>query len=263
VSARGFSMFTEAGGDMLADLAGFFIGNPAPAPFGGPVNAAPPGCSTPRVGYAGVPVGPIIWGSSRAAVATLQGRLAQLGFWNAGADGGYGLTTVQAVMAFQKWKGLPATTVVDTATAVALNVQFCRPAAGTATGTLLEVDKTKQIAYVIQNGQMKYIFNVSTGNGKTYDEEDQKNAGRRSIGIALTPSGTFRTYRETDDPRYASDLGTLYRPKFVVGGIAVHGARSVPNYPASHGCIRVANPVMDLIWGDDLLPLRSTVWIHD
>ena len=125
-------------------------------------------------------------------------------------------------------------------------------------GTLLEVDKTKQIAYVIQNGGMKYIFNVSTGNGRTYDEEDQKNAGRRSIGIALTPNGTFRTYRETDDPRYASDLGTLYRPKFVVGGIAMHGARNVPNYPASHGCIRVANPVMDLIWGADLLPLRST-----
>jgi peptidoglycan hydrolase-like protein with peptidoglycan-binding domain len=263
VSARGFSMFTQAGGDMLADLAGYFIGSPAPAPFGGPVNAPPPRCTTPTVGYAGAPVGPIVWGSSRAAVATLQGRLLQLGFWNAGMDGGYGLTTVQAVMAFQKWRGLPATTIVDTATAAALNLQFCRPAAGTTTGTLLEVDKTKQIAYVIQNGQMKYIFNVSTGNGKTYDEEDQKNAGRRSIGIALTPTGIFRTYRETDDPRYASDLGTLYRPKFVVGGIAVHGARSVPNYPASHGCIRVVNPVMDLIWGENLLPLRSTVWIHD
>ena len=79
-------MFTQAGGDMLADLAGYFIGAAAPAPFGGPVNAPPPGCSTPRVGYAGAPVGPIIWGSSRAAVATLQGRLAQLGFWNAGAE---------------------------------------------------------------------------------------------------------------------------------------------------------------------------------
>ena len=39
VSTRGFSMFTQAGGDMLADLAGYFIGNPAPGPFGGPVNA--------------------------------------------------------------------------------------------------------------------------------------------------------------------------------------------------------------------------------
>ncbi len=263
VSQRGFSMFTQGGGDLIADLAGYFLGSPSAPAFGGPLNSSPPPCPTPRAGYAEVPVGPIIFGSSRAAVAALQRRLLELGFWNAGADGGYGLTTVQAVMAFQKWRGLPATTVVDEATAAALNVQYCRPGAGTRTGTLLEVDKTRQIAYVVQNGQTRYIFNVSTGNGKTYDEEDQKNAGRRSIGIALTPTGTFRTYRETDDPRYASDLGTLYRPKFVVGGIAVHGARSVPNYPASHGCIRVANPVMDLIWGENLLPLRSTVWIHD
>ena len=263
VSARGFSMFTQAGGDMLADLAGYFLGSPSSATFAAPLNAPSATCVTPKVGYPGVPVGPIVMGSSRAAVATLQGRLLALGFWTAGADGGYGLTTVQAVMAFQKWKGLSATTVVDVATATALNMQICRPGARTTTGTVFEIDKSKQIAYVVENGQTRYIFNVSTGNGESYDEEDQKNAGARSIGIALTPTGTFRTYRETDVARYESDLGTLYRPKFVVGGIAVHGARSVPNYPASHGCIRVVNPVMDLIWGENLLPLRSTVWIRD
>jgi len=263
VSTRGFSMFTEAGGDMIADLAGYFLGGPSTAPFGAPVNAPSTSCTTPKVGYARVPVGPIIRGSSGAAVAALQNRLLELGFWNAGADGGYGLTTVQSVMAFQKWRGLPATTVVDTATAIALNTQVCRPGARTTTGTVFEVDKGRQIAFVVQNGQTKYIFNVSTGNGKSYDEEDQKNAGSRVIGIATTPVGTFRTYRESDVARYEGDLGTLYRPKFVVGGVAVHGARSVPNYPASHGCIRVVNPVMDLIWGQNLLPLRSTVWIHD
>ena len=124
------------------------------------------------------------------------------------------------------------------------------------------MDKGKQIAYVIQDGQMKYIFNVSTGNGQSYDEADQ-NGGNRVIGVAVTPTGTFRTYREHDVSRYEGDLGSLYRPKFVIGGVAVHGAPRVPNYPASHGCIRVANPVMDLIWGENLLPLRSTVWIHD
>ena len=125
------------------------------------------------------------------------------------------------------------------------------------------VDKTKQIAYVVRGGAVQYVFNVSTGNGKSYDEEDQKAAGRRVIGVALTPSGTFRTYREHDVARYEGDLGSLYRPKFIIGGVAVHGAPRVPNYPASHGCVRVANPVMDLIWGQNLLPLRSTVWIHD
>jgi lipoprotein-anchoring transpeptidase ErfK/SrfK len=165
-------------------------------------------------------------------------------------------------MAFQKWKGLPATTVVDTATAIALNTERCFPAAG-RTGDFFEVDKAKQIAFVVRGGKVQHVFNVSTGNGKSYDEEDQKNAGTRVIGVAITPTGTFRTYREHDTPRYEGDLGTLYRPKFVIGGVAVHGAPRVPNYPASHGCIRVANPVMDLIWGQNLLPLRSTVWIHD
>jgi lipoprotein-anchoring transpeptidase ErfK/SrfK len=222
-----------------------------------------PTCSTPAVGFATSPVGPIIPGSSRAAVADLQNRLTALGFWVQAADGVYGLTTTQAVMAFQKWSGLPATTVVDNATAAALNTQFCRPAAGRDSGTLLEVDKGKQIAYLIQNGQLKYIWNVSTGNGKSYDEEDQKAAGNRVIGVAITPTGTFRTYRQSDVVRYEGDLGSLYRPKFIVGGVAIHGAPKVPNFPASHGCVRVVNPVMDLIWGQDLLPLGSTVWIHD
>ncbi len=262
VSTRGFSMFTEPGGHLLADLAGYFVGTPANAPFGPRANPPAPTCATQLVGEPGMAVGPIVNGSSRTAVAALQNRLAALGFWNAGADGGYGLTTTQAVMAFQKWRGLPATTVVDTATAIALNTEMCRPAAG-RTGDLLEVDKSKQIAFVVRDGKVQYVFNVSTGNGKSYDEVDQKSAGRRVIGIALTPSGTFRTYREHDTARYEGDLGTLYRPKFVVGGIAVHGSPSIPNYPASHGCIRVANPVMDLIWRQNLLPLRSTVWIHD
>ena len=261
VSSRGFSMFTEAGGALLADLAGYYLGTPAPAPFGPPTNAASPSCATTNLGFPGSPVGPIIFGSSKSAVRDLQNRLLALGFWNAG-DGGYGLSTTQAVMAFQKWRGLPATTVVDNATAIALNTQLCRPAAGRSSGNLLEVDKSKQIAYVIQNGQLKYIFNVSTGNGRSYDEVD-RNGGNRVIGIALTPSGTFNTYREHDVVRYEGDLGSLYRPKFIIGGVAIHGSPSIPNYPASHGCVRVANPVMDLIWNENLLPLRSSVWIHD
>ncbi len=262
VSTRGFSMFTQPGGHLIADLAGYFIGAPAAAPFGAPASPGVATCTTQTVGTASSPVGPIIWGSSRNSVATLQSRLLALGFWNAGPDGGYGLSTVQAVMAFQKWKGLPATTVVDAATAIALNTESCRPGAGRS-GDLFEVDKTKQIAFVVRGGQVQYVFNVSTGNGKSYDEEDQKAAGGRVIGLATTPVGTFRTYRESDVVRYEGQLGSLYRPKFVIGGIAVHGAPKVPNYPASHGCVRVANPVMDLIWGQNLLPLRSTVWIHD
>jgi outer membrane biosynthesis protein TonB len=54
------------------------------------------------------PAGPFraVGGSGGADTAAIQGRLLQLGFWLSGADGGYGLTTTQAVMAFQKYAGL-------------------------------------------------------------------------------------------------------------------------------------------------------------
>ncbi len=261
VSARGFDVFTEGGGQLIADLAGYFLGSPRPAPHGVRTNTnpVPNGC----LGFPALGIGRIVNGSSPDAVRRVQQRLLELGFWHLGVDGGYGLTTSQAVMAFQKWKGLPATSVVDDATAIALTTTWCRPTPGRASGDFFEVDKGRQIAMVVRGGTVVWVFNVSTGNGESYDEEDQKNAGARVIGIAVTPTGEFRTYREHDVPRYEGNLGTLYRPKFVVGGVAVHGARNVPNYPASHGCIRVVNPVMDLIWSQNLLPLRSRVWIHD
>ena len=34
-------------------------------------------------------------------------------------------------------------------------------------------------------------------------------------------------------------LGDLYNPLYFNGGIAFHGAYSVPGYPASHGCVRI------------------------
>jgi hypothetical protein len=261
VSSRGFDVFTYGGGHALADVAGYYVGAPAPAPFGGPSNVDP----TPLfcAGFPAAPTRAIVPGSSPDATARVQHRLLQLGFWHLGVDGGYGTSTAQAVMAFQKWARLPATARVDEATATALNLTLCRPTAGRSTGDYFEVDKGRQIAHVVRAGQVVWTFNVSTGNGESYDEEDQKNAGARVIGVAVTPSGDFRVYREADIARYEGSLGTLYRPKFFSGGVAVHGAKNVPNYPASHGCVRVVNPVMDLIWAQGYLPLGARVWVHD
>ena len=260
-SSRGFDVFTEGGGQLIADISGWYIGSPQAATHAASskvVQATTTGC----VGVATWPVGPIRTGSGLDAVKRLQYRLLELGFWNAGIDGQYGLSTKQAVMAFQKWTGLTATSVVDATTAAFLNTTQCKPVAGRTTGDFFEVDKAKQIAFVVRDGKVVYTFNVSTGNGKDYDEEDQRSGGR-ATGVAITPVGNFRIYKERDEKVYEGTLGSLYRPKFVVGGIAVHGSRSIPAYPASHGCIRVANPVMDLIWLENLLPQGAKVWIHD
>jgi hypothetical protein len=261
VSSRGFDVFAEGGGQLIADISGWYVGIPQTASYAvrsKVVQATTSGC----VGVAAWPVGPIRTGSGPDAVKRLQLRLLELGFWNSGTDGEYGLSTKQAVMAFQKWTGLAATSVTDATTAAYLNTTQCKPVAGRTTGDFFEVDKAKQIAFVVRDGKVVYAFNVSTGNGKDYDEEDQRSGGRVT-GVAVTPVGDFKIYKERDEKVYEGNLGSLYRPKFVVGGIAVHGSRSIPAYPASHGCIRVANPVMDLIWFENLLPKGAKVWIHD
>ncbi|HEX6659405.1 MAG TPA: L,D-transpeptidase [Ilumatobacter sp.] len=42
----------------------------------------------------------------------------------------------------------------------------------------------------------------------------------------------------------------------------MHGSSSVPNYPASHGCVRVTPQAMDFIWDAGLMPMSIPVWVH-
>lgn len=260
VSARGFEVFALQGGNVIADVAGYYLGTPAPAPFAKSTNTNPTGAGC--VGYPTAPVGEIVLGSSRADVSRAQQRLLDLGFWVNGTDGTYGLTTSQAVMAFQKWAGLPRTTVIDERTAQLLNTTLCKPTPGVTSGDLIEIDKGRQIMFIIRGGKTVWVVNVSTGGNYFYTATDKK-TGEKIEDTAITPNGDFRVYRVHDDPRYEGSLGTLYRPRFIVGGVAVHGYSSVPNYPASHGCIRVTNQAMDMIWGTNAMPMRSRVLIHD
>jgi lipoprotein-anchoring transpeptidase ErfK/SrfK len=201
--------------------------------------------------------------SSGQETARIQVRLLELGFWLDGVDGSYGLTTSQAVMAFEKYMGFDADGSVDQRTADALGAMTQRPIARADSGTLVEVDKAKQLLYFVIDGRTEWILNTSTGNGEEYTEFDQNTPGEVITGVSLTPSGLHRVNRERPDGWWEGDLGRIYRPKYFVGGVAVHGSNSIPNYPASHGCVRVSLPAMDWIWESGILPLRTPVWVHD
>ena len=164
-------------------------------------------------------------------------------------------------MAYQKFNNIAGKTGnVDSTTAAKLSYPNCRVSAGTTSGDLFEVDKGRQMAFIIRGGKSVWALNVSTGGGYFYEDESN---GQKFIDQAITDNGNFNVYRVSDTPRYEGTLGTMYRPRFVVRGIAVHGAPNVPNYPASHGCIRVSNPAMDMIWAQNFLPMGSRVWIHE
>jgi lipoprotein-anchoring transpeptidase ErfK/SrfK len=56
-------------------------------------------------------------------------------------------------------------------------------------------------------------------------------------------------------------LGELYRPAyFRSDGYAIHGSNSVPNYPASHGCVRITVPSADRMWNRFVYGM--SVWLY-
>ena len=202
--------------------------------------------------------------SNGAEAARIQERLLELGFWLQSTDGEYGLTTRQAVMAFQKYMGFDDPDgSVDDQTAQALSLETVRPHARANSGTLVEVDKGKQLLYFVIDGMTEWVLNASTGNGEAYTEEDQNTPGETISGVSLTPSGLHEVNRQRAEGWWEGDLGRIYRPKYFVGGVAVHGSGSIPNYPASHGCVRVSVPAMDWIWETGIMPLDTSVWVHD
>ena len=207
---------------------------------------------------------PALGTSDGAETARLQDRLMELGFWVQGTDGDYGLTTRQAVMAFEKYMGFDNPDgKLDEQTAAAISNMDLRPVARANSGTLVEVDKAKQLLFFVVDGRTEFILNTSTGNGEPYEEPDQNTPGEIQRGISLTPSGLHGVNRERPEGWWEGDLGEIYRPKYFVGGVAVHGSNSIPNYPASHGCVRVSVPAMDWIWETGIMPLETPVWVHD
>lgn len=192
----------------------------------------------------------------------VQIRLLELGFWLNGVTGRYGLTTRQALFAFQKWAGLKRTGEVDRATAEALTNATHRAHASIADGTLVEIDESKQLFFLISEGRTMWVLNTSTGTGEPYSAWSRDRPGTLDYSTAVTPNGVFTVYRQKRSGWWWGDLGKIYRPKYFSGGVAIHGMDIVPPQPASHGCVRLSLPAMDFIWDNDLLPLGSTVWVH-
>jgi lipoprotein-anchoring transpeptidase ErfK/SrfK len=114
----------------------------------------------------------------------------------------------------------------------------------------------------VQDGKTLWALNTSTGSGIPYSATNHNDPTKIETGDAQTPDGLFQTNRERPEGWWEGDLGRIYRPKYFNGGIAIHGMTSVPNHPASHGCVRVSTMAMDYIWANNLIPLHTTVWVH-
>lgn len=194
-------------------------------------------------------------GAKGAAVLALQQRLTELGYWNGRADSKFGSTTQQAVYAVQKAAGLTRDGVVGPKTQQALDAGV-RPTARSKAGTghVVEINLAEQLLMFVDDGRVTQVLNTATGSNRHYEQDGQ-------TFLADTPPGRFRVGRQIDGWRHAP-LGLLWRPKYFNGGIAVHGAASVPPYPASHGCARVSIAAMNWIWTGNMIPIKTRVWVY-
>jgi L,D-transpeptidase catalytic domain/Putative peptidoglycan binding domain len=157
-------------------------------------------------------------------------------------DGEFGSKTLMAVWVFQKIAGLAAdgrvTPEVWQAMVGAGDPPSLRP---DGPPDRVEIDLARQAMYVYEAGGLWLVTDVSSVSGVA-------NCENGSCGDAVTPTGTFDVYRRIDGWR-ESPLGMLYNPPYFTGGFAFHGAPSVPDHPASHGCVRVPMHVAEYLPG--------------
>nr|MDT0659023.1 L,D-transpeptidase family protein [Micromonospora sp. DSM 115978] len=236
----------------------------APVPSGAPPSSdtttpaspAPPAATSPAPPPTPTPSPTPEWprlGAKGAEVKALQQRLAELGYWNGSADGTFGSLTQQAVFALQKSAGIGRDGVVGPKTEKVLD-QGVRPKPKSRSGYVVEIDLDRQVLMLVDGGRVDKIFNTSTGNNENYEQDG-------NTYLADTPPGQFKVSRHIDGWRDAP-LGMLWRPKYFNGGIAVHGAHSVPPYPASHGCARLTVAAMNWLWDNDKLPIGTRIWVY-
>ena len=155
---------------------------------------------------------------------------------------------------------LPATVPVTEATVPATTKKpkpptTTKPKANpNATGAAsIEVDISRQTLYFRKGGTLVRTLHVSTGSGKRF-------CSGGKCQTAHTPRGRFRIQRRISGWR-TSHLGRLYQPLYFTGGYAIHGAGSVPYYPASHGCVRIT--ISSSNWLVRAAPNGTPVWIHE
>lgn len=235
--------------------------NPTPTVEPAPPAVEPPPVEPPPVEPPPVEPAPdpatveLVRGSTGERVTALQQRLVDLGYWGATPDGDFGPGTQQAVWALQKAAGISRDGRVGPATQAALD-QGVRPSAQSTSGHVIEIDIDRQLVLAVDDGHVTKVFNASSGNGERYEAKGRTYTAR-------TPRGTFQVGRQVDANYESSlELGSMWRPKFFTGGIAVHGSGSVPPSPASHGCVRVTNGAMNWIWDSWGAPQGTTVLVY-
>ena len=191
-------------------------------------------------------------GSRGPQVQELENRLSAQRYDTGKVDGYFDSSTFHAVMAFQKIHGLSRTgRATDNVLNLIGTVGAPGPLLAAGGANRVEVDLPRQILQLYKNGDLYKVVDISTGSGKRYCVDGE-------CATAVTPGGSYKVFFRRTGWR-TSRLGKLYNPLYFNGGIAIHGAASVPSYPASHGCVRI--PMYVAEWFPGQVPNGTPVYV--
>jgi hypothetical protein len=179
-------------------------------------------------------------------------RLSDMGYWTGAVDGVFDPATRSALIAFQKCEGRPVTGRLTLAELAAIR-NSNSPTPREPGYAHVEVDLDRQVLLIFhQDGRVR-VLPISSGNGKPFEDEGQ-------TSIAHTPRGRFLVYDKVVGWEQGRN-SSMYYSNYISGGVAIHGFRSVPTQPESHGCIRI--PIFAARKVSKLLPIGTIVLVYD
>jgi hypothetical protein len=174
------------------------------------------------------------YGDRGASVGELERQLARQ-HYAIPRNGTFGSEDLEAVYAFQKVHGLARTGVVDAA--LWRRILTSGTPAARYPGDHAEIDKTRQVLFIVRGGKVVLVVATSTG------------------ATGNTPLGTWHVYRKVGGFDWV-----LYYPSYFLRGFAVHGYPDVPPYPASHGCARIPMWIATTVYS--LIPDGSAIYVY-
>jgi L,D-transpeptidase-like protein len=181
-------------------------------------------------------------GASGLRVRLLRRGLRALGYLspppsrNASFDGG----TARAVLAFRKANELGRSSEATRKVfSMLLRGEGAFKLRYPKAGKHVEFDWSRQVLVLASDGKPQYVLHSSSGAPGT-----------------PTVFGTFRFYSKTP----GTNAKGMVHSSYFIRGYAIHGYASVPNYPASHGCLRIPIPNARFVF--DWINLGDRIFVY-
>lgn len=167
-------------------------------------------------------------GESGVKVLLLQRGLHRLGY-SVPVTGHYDWLTANAVNAFRKTNDMGRDGYAPKSVyAKVFRGEGAFKLRYPQTGKHVEFDWSRQVLVLADKGRPYRVYHTSSGKAST-----------------PTVFGSYRFYLQTP----GTNAKGMVHSSYFIGGYAIHGYASVPNYPASHGCLRVPIPNAASIFG--------------